>query len=41
MKSKKNHKIDPKYSKSLLKDCIYLEDSSVEVFGYKIYGSPW
>lgn len=27
--------------KRLLTRCIYLEDSGVEVFGYKIYGSPW
>ncbi len=27
--------------KEKLKDCIYLEDSSCEIFGYKIYGSPW
>ena len=24
-----------------LKHCIYLEDSYVELFGLKIYGSPW
>jgi hypothetical protein len=29
------------YSKSLLKNCIYLQDESVNLFGYKIYGSPW
>ncbi|CAG9315272.1 unnamed protein product [Blepharisma stoltei] len=27
--------------KSLLKNCIYLEDSYVRIYGYKIYGSPW
>ena len=27
--------------RELLKNCIYLEDSSVELFGIKIYGSPW
>jgi Icc-related predicted phosphoesterase len=27
--------------KAKLKDCIYLEDSSCEIHGYKIYGSPW
>lgn len=27
--------------RELLKDCIYLEDSSAEVCGYTIYGSPW
>lgn len=25
----------------LLKNCIYLEDSMIELFGIKIYGSPW
>lgn len=24
-----------------LKNCIYLEDSGIELFGLKIYGSPW
>ncbi len=28
-------------TKSLLNNCIYLEDSYVELFGFKIYGSPW
>lgn len=27
--------------KNSLKNCIYLEDSSIEIEGYKIYGSPW
>lgn len=27
--------------RAALKHCIYLEDSSVEVEGYTIYGSPW
>ena len=27
--------------KSKLTGCIYLEDSSVDVLGYKIHGSPW
>lgn len=27
--------------KNILTDCIYLEDSSVEIMGIKIYGSPW
>jgi len=30
----------PNYDK-LLTNCVYLEDSSVELFGLKIYGSPW
>jgi Icc-related predicted phosphoesterase len=25
----------------LLKNCIYLQDSSVNIYGIKIYGSPW
>jgi Icc-related predicted phosphoesterase len=28
-------------TRSLLKNCIYLQDSSVMLFGLKIYGSPW
>ena len=24
-----------------LKDCIYLEDSFVNLYGLKIYGAPW
>jgi Icc-related predicted phosphoesterase len=24
-----------------LRNCIYLEDDHVELYGYKIYGSPW
>ena len=28
-------------ARGLLKGCTYLEDSSVEICGYKIYGSPW
>jgi len=28
-------------AKGLLTDCTYLEDSSTEVFGYRIFGSPW
>ena len=27
--------------KALLTNCIYLEDSSVTVYGVKIYGSPY
>ena len=32
---------DHKEIKSQLKDCIYLEDESVEIHGIKIYGTPW
>ena len=28
-------------AKSLLKDFHYLEDSSITLYGIKIYGSPW
>lgn len=27
--------------KAALKDCIYLQDSEVEILGLRIYGSPW
>ena len=30
-----------KTTPEMLTDCIYLEDSSVEIYGIKIYGSPW
>ena len=32
---------DPAQVKALLKNCIYLEDSGVEIGGYTIWGSPW
>ena len=35
------HKNDVESAKNKLKNCIYLEDSSVEILGLKIYGSPW
>ncbi|NHI93984.1 MAG: metallophosphoesterase [Candidatus Lokiarchaeota archaeon] len=31
---------NPKLAKSLLKNCIYLENTSIEIEGIKIYGSP-
>ena len=40
----KNHKYksyNAEQIKKSLTNCIYLEDSSCEVFNYKIYGSPW
>lgn len=33
--------IDPKKTKELLTDCIYLENSSCDLKGYKVYGSPY
>lgn len=27
--------------KNVLQDCIYLEDEEIELYGYKIYGTPW
>ncbi|KAL4459353.1 hypothetical protein ABPG74_017966 [Tetrahymena malaccensis] len=33
--------IDAVATKAMLKDCIYLEDSSVSIKGYSIYGSPY
>jgi hypothetical protein len=32
---------DHRNAKELLTNCIYLEDSAVELFGIKIWGSPW
>ena len=34
-------RIVDKQAKTLLTHCIYLEDSSVMVEGYKVHGSPW
>lgn len=31
----------PDIAKASLQNCIYLQDSSVEINGIKIYGSPW
>ena len=33
--------IDSLKIKGLLTNCNYLEDSSVNIYGYNIYGSPW
>ena len=42
LKKYKNEKyFNSKYIKSNLTNCIYLENSSVELFGYKFYGSPY
>jgi len=38
---KQEDKYDCKEVRSSLTDCIYLEDSTAEVAGYKIYGSPY
>ena len=27
--------------KAELTNCIYLEDSSIQIYGLKIYGTPW
>lgn len=32
---------DCKVARASLSNCTYLEDSAVEVCGYRIYGSPW
>lgn len=32
---------NPDKARGLLKNCTYLEDSGVELFGIKIWGSPW
>ena len=31
----------PQMARSLLTNCIYLQDSACQVFGYKFYGTPW
>lgn len=36
-----NHVVEQKNNKQLLTNCIYLEDSMVECYGLKIYGTPW
>ena len=36
-----NNELSASDMKKLLTNCIYLEDSWIELFGYKIYGSPW
>uniref|UniRef100_A0A7S2CIW0 Calcineurin-like phosphoesterase domain-containing protein n=1 Tax=Florenciella parvula TaxID=236787 RepID=A0A7S2CIW0_9STRA len=33
--------LDCAQAKALLQGCTYLEDTSTEVLGYKVYGSPW
>lgn len=33
--------IDPAKIKNALRSCVYLEDTEVEICGYKIWGSPW
>ncbi|RDD44704.1 Metallophosphoesterase domain-containing protein 1 [Trichoplax sp. H2] len=35
------HASTAQWCKSLLTNCIYLEDSFIELYNYKIYGSPW
>lgn len=40
-KNKNKKSFTAKEVKEKLTECIYLEDSSCELFGYKIYGSPW
>ncbi len=32
---------NPSVARSLLTNCVYLEDSGIEIEGVKIYGSPW
>lgn len=34
-------KLEVSSVKQLLTNCIYLEDESVDIYGIKIYGSPW
>lgn len=41
IREEKKDKLNPVEIKKTLKNCIYLEDSSCNVYGYNIYGSPW
>ncbi|XP_057301603.1 metallophosphoesterase domain-containing protein 1-like [Hydractinia symbiolongicarpus] len=41
LRSPFSHDLTPAESKSLLKNCYYLQDDSIELFGIKIFGSPW
>ena len=34
-------KIDAEWCRSLLTNCTYLQDDFINIYGYKIYGSPW
>ena len=36
-----DHELSASEMKKLLTNCVYLEDSWIELYGYKIYGSPW
>lgn len=36
-----SHVTTQKDNKKYLTNCIYLEDSMIECYGLKIYGSPW
>jgi hypothetical protein len=38
---KKKSPDDDRDPREFIRNCIYLEDSMIEVFGVKIYGSPW
>jgi predicted phosphohydrolase len=33
--------VDSRATKALLTNCTYLEDSGIEILGYRIWGSPW
>lgn len=34
-------KTNTEWCRSLLTNCTYLQDNFIDLFGYKIYGSPW
>ena len=36
-----NNELSASEMKNVLTNCTYLEDSWIELYGYKIYGSPW
>ena len=36
-----NDELSASEMKKLLTNCVYLENSWIKIYGYKIYGSPW
>jgi hypothetical protein len=37
----RGNKEDHRHAKDLLTNCTYLEDSAIQLYGIKIWGSPW
>lgn len=40
-KESMNEAVQAENVRQYLTNCTYLEDESIEVFGLKIYGTPW